>query len=453
MQIKTINFTANSSSPLYLQLCKKIKKDITDGYLNKDDQLPSIRKMADNLNLSRTTVETAYQQLCLEGYVYALANRGYFIQIEQQDAKHRVQVLNTIIEPVKNNIKYDFSSDSIDPLCFDLPLWKRYIKESLEDKNSIYTYGDPQGEIILRSALQRYTYTMRGVLCNMDQIVIGSSFQSLLQLLCSLSNSPKVVAMEECGFAMAEQVFEDYNYQLIKIPMLNEGISIDYLKKQKIDILYLNSAAVGKSKKPLPLTQRNELLKWAKENQVLIIEDDHNGELRYISKNMPALQGIDISNQIVYIGSFSKLLMPSLRIGYMVLPESLNSNYQKRKPFYSPTASKIEQIALAHYIIDGHLEKQIKKSKKRYEYKSKIMFATCKEVFPDWIISLEETALRIRLHTSTYFSSKILLERASKHHIRIQCDQGDILLSFTSISVEQIKPALLTLKQLWNEVK
>lgn len=447
-----MNNSTTSTQPLYLQLCKKIQNDIMLGYLKKDNRLPSIRKMAENLNLSRTTVETAYQQLCMEGYVYALANRGYYIQMEQEDAKFRDQLLSTAMVRPKSYIRYDFSSDTVDPLCFDLPLWKRYMKESLDDTSSIYSYGDPQGEITLRNALQRYTYTLRGVLCNSDQIVIGTSFQSLLQQLCSMLPKPQKVAMEECGFLMAEQIFNDYDFEIIKIPMQEEGLCIEFLNSLSIDVLYLNSAAVGTLKKPLPIHQRKDLLKWSKEKHVLIIEDDHNGELRYVSKHVPALQGIDTFQNVIYIGSFSKLLIPSLRIGYMVLPLTLTQLYLERKPRYGPTTSKIEQIALAHYILDGHLERQIRKSKKRYEYKYKHMIALCEEIFINWQIILEETALRIHLRVPQPFLLNDMKKQALHHYIRVQISQDSLVLSFTNVSIEDMKPALTLIKQIWADL-
>ncbi len=451
MYIKTINFTPDTNSPLYIQLSSKIEHDIAHHYLIKGDRLPSVRQLAAALNISRTTVEAAYARLCETGYVHASAKRGFFVAIDAQKAKWRESILSPRSAEETLPVRYDFSSDSVDPLCFDVSLWKRYIKEILENTHTIYSYGDIQGEPELRHALQRYAYTMRGVLCRSEQIIVGSSFQSLLYQLCGMLDKPQIIAMEAPGFDKAEQVFRDYGFSIMHIPRQPHGISLEKLKQHSITALYVHSAAIGEDKKPLDNEQRSALLAWAEKYHVMIIEDDHNGELRYASRSIPAMQGISYHRQVVYIGSFSKLLLPSLRIGYMVLNEELQRRYEKQN--YSPSSSKIEQLALAHYISDGHLERQIRRSKKRYEQKSKQLMQLCMNIFPQWTLMLEEAALRIQMHAPTPYDNEQLLKQCMRYGIRLQKNKnGDLLLSFTSIDTADMEDALYIIRSVWEQL-
>lgn len=453
MYIKMINFTVSQDSPLYLQLTRKIEQDIAQGYLKKGDRLPSIRKLSQSLNLSRTTIENAYEKLCDDGYIISSAKRGFYVNISTEDAIIREQIISSPRKSIHSKILYDFSSSSIDPQCFDAKLWKRYIRDILDNEQKIYTYGDPQGEIELRYALQRYAYTMRGVLCKEEQIIIGSSFQSLLYQLCGLLPKTQVIAMEAPGFSKAKQVFRDYGFSIVELPRKCDGLDLEALQKSKPTILYLHSAAVGHHKKPLSIKQRQAILSWAIQHHVLIIEDDHNGELRYLSKPMPAMQGMDTSEQVIYIGSFSKLLLPSLRIGYMVLNQKYSTQFKKYKQNYSPTSSKIEQLALAHYIIDGHLEKQIRRSKKRYEYRSRSLLQICQSIFPEWISYIEEASLRIHMQAPFPYDFNNLVKQAYEKQILLQVNEtGDILLSFTSVQIEDFDYVLNIIRDLWISI-
>ena len=144
----------------------------------------------------------------------------------------------------------------------------------------------------------------------------------------------------------------------------------------------VNSASAGYNHQPLNKKKRKELLAWAAERNAMIIEDDHNGELCYHTRMTPAMQGFDTGGHVVYIGSFSKILLPSLRISYMVIPQALQYRYDQRANSYSPTSSKIEQLALARYIADGHLERHVRRLRRHYEHKSIHMRTLLEQWFP-----------------------------------------------------------------------
>lgn len=436
---------------MYLQVYHAIKEDILSGYMSYGDQLPSIRVLAKQLSLSRTTIEAAYQRLLMEGFIIAKAQRGYYVDVDEKSARLRKDIQHIRPYEKPNKAYIDLRSHSIDASSFDSQIWMHYLKEILGNEEFIMSYGDPQGEIQLRRALQQYVYAMRGVLAQEEDIVVGASFQSLLYLICSLYEGRPVVGMETGGFMQAEQVFQDCGLQVCMLEHDAYGITIEALEKCKIGILYINSASCGTSKKALRSHRRSEILAWAKQHDVFILEDDHNGELRYSSKLRPAMQGFDMGENVIYIRSFSKLVLPSLRISFMVLNNKLSARYQQLKYRYNASASKIEQLVLANYILDGHLERQIRRLRKRYEEKSKQMLKAIHTYLPQVHCILDESALLIQLQFPYSIDVDAYLAAAKQSNILIQrLGKQDIAISFAAVPREEISKVIQALSNAWN---
>lgn len=186
----------------------------------------------------------------------------------------------------------------------------------------------------------------------------------------------------------------------------------------------------------------------------MIIEDDHNGELRYHTRMTPAMQGFDTGGHVVYIGSFSKILLPSLRISYMVIPQALQYRYDQRANSYSPTSSKIEQLALARYIADGHLERHVRRLRRHYEQKSSHMRTLLEHWFPQADILLEEAALQFLLRFPYLLPLESVIQEARKHSMMLQRNaQGELVLSFAAIKMEDMEEAVRLLHSLLEAVK
>ena len=240
-------------------------------------------------------------------------------------------------------------------------------------------------------ALQKYAYTVRGVLCTSDQLFIGSSFQSLLYVLCGLLDKPVVIGLEESGFPQAEAVFHDYAFPVRRLSREADGICLQELLASDVNLLYVNSASAGYNHQPLDKKKRRELLAWAAQRNAMIIEDDHNGELRYHTRMTPAMQGFDTGGHVVYIGSFKNSVAVSANQLYGDSTGFCNTTMISAQNSYSPTSSKIEQLALARYIADGHLERHVRRLRRHYEQKSSHMRTLLKQGFQADIL-LEEAA-------------------------------------------------------------
>lgn len=437
--------------PLYKQIYIKIREDILNGYLKKGDQLPSIRCCQHMMKVSKTSVEHAYQQLVEEGYICSRPQSGYFVDVDYEHVQMRKLLLSDCRKEEKK-ILYDFRSQSVDEDAFDIRIWNKYLKETLEQQDKISTYGDPQGELLLRMALQRYAYFNRGVLCDVNDIVVGASFQVLLFLLCGLFSFQPIVGMEKGSFTHARRVFESYHFPIVELDLHEDGINIEELEQKHVQLLYIYSGSQGKNYKPLTKEKNQLLLKWVQEKNAYIIEDDHNGELRYVEHKVNSIQGMDSGSHIFYIGSFSRLLLPSLRISYLVFPKTWTNQYQLYKESYAPTSSKIEQLALARYMTDGHLERHVKKLKKKYKQKSMDMKIILKKYFPNTEIILEEASLQYIIRFPYMLDLVSLLHYLNDRGVAINVkSQNELVVSFAAISSKKMEQGVFLISQAINE--
>ena len=446
----------NSSTPLYEQLYKKIIMAINSQKLRKGDKLPSIRLLSEDIFVSRTTVETAYDQLCAEGYIKNCPKRGFFVEAENSfnDSFSSVKQSASVIKPTVERFEYDFSSLSVDTQSSDIKFWTRCVKEVLDRHDIISSYGLPQGEWELRENLCSYSRSVRGVNADVDRIVIGAGTQTLLSVLLGLcSDLGKTAAIEKGFFPQGEQIFADFGYSLIPLNADKNGIILDDSIKSRI--LFINSSGSIRGSTPIPINKRMEIIRWAEKNDAVIIEDDFNGELRYKSKPVPALQGM-CSDRVVYIGSFSKLLLPSVRISYMVLPKSLSEIYHTRYENYNQTSSKIEQLSLSKYISSGRLERQLRKLRKIYAVKSNILQDCLIEKFSnDAIVEAIETALCVRIKIRSPYTLEELKNKAFNNGIKLgKCREKNGLkyfyLCFSGIETDKIPLAVDLLKKSWE---
>lgn len=452
-----LQLNKHSAVPLYRQLYLCIRRAVESGHLKKGSRMPSVRRLAADLALSCTTVESAYQQLCVEGYLKASPQRGYFALDAECDVPGRRAVPAaaphlTAAAPVR----YNFGSDCVDEGSMDLTIWRRNIRSALNRRGALASYGEHQGEEELRTALSSYSYGMRGVVASPEQIVIGAGTQPLLFLLCGLiAPDRRSVVMEEPGFPQAEQVFSDCGFSVGKLPCDGGGIRMDELEKSGARFVYLSPSNRVRTGSPIPMSRRLDLLKWAGRTGGTVIEDDYNGELRYRARPIPAMQGIADGKGVVYLGSFSKLLLPSVRIGYMALTPELLARYLPRAAHYNQTASKVEQIALAEYIRSGQMERHLRRLRKLYGEKSQALLKALRHAFGNSMeILLQETPLTVLLTPKSACADAGRLRRlALARGVRVQTASGGKLrLGFAGIPLEDIPDAVACLRDAWNTI-
>lgn len=447
MLLTNLKLDQQAGTPLYTQIIEAIKNQLYHDQIAAGDRLPSVRKLAAALQISRTTVESAYNQLVADGYLQNEPKRGYFAAALAGLRQHSDAPVTQSIEPPA--VRYNFANNYIDPAAFPAELWRRYLNRALKNKNLLAGYGEPQGETALRRTLAKYSAAARGVICAPEQIVIGAGVQSLLQILIDiLQPDITAIALEAPGFAQAERLFTSHGWQV-------RHFSTERLEASLPQLLYISPSNPYKGRSLSP-QQRLALLRWAAQQRAYLLEDDYNGEFRYFGRPVSSLQGMSDGNTVIYLGSFSRLLLPSLRISYMVLPPLLVERYRQLGHLYNQTSSTIEQLALADFIAAGALRRHVKRLRKLYSNKNTLLRQALTEIFGSRIIvRAYESGLHLRLAVDTGLTAEELAAQALQKGVRIlpvydsNGTLPEILLSFAGIQENEIRPALLQLKKAW----
>lgn len=428
----TISLNPDSKEPMYQQIYEYIKQEILSGRLSHPDKLPSARSLAGFLQVSRSTVDTAYDQLVAEGYVEPKEKRGYFVNpmthiqnfsslSSPQKFCEANQSQNSVSKNKNNTIYYDFNPDSIDTTHFPYSVWKSIGKNELDNSDN-FLAGNHFGEVDLRKSIAAYLHGSRGVQCTPEQIIVGAGLDHLLQMLCVLFQRKKIVAMEDPGYKSARKVLLASGYTVRDIPLRNNTFDLTSLKQSDADICYVTPTHQFPLGTVMPVPVRQTLLTWAMEQQGrYIIEDDHDSEFRYVGKPIPALQSLDTRGNVIYIGTFSKAISPALRVGYMVLPPALYEQYQEICGSFSCPVSRINQAILTGFIRDGYFEKHLNRMRKRYKNKHDFMVSCIHEYFPDdtFCITGDNAGLYVLLHYYGKETAENIEKRAEKNDIKL----------------------------------
>lgn len=422
----------------YEEIYQRFKNEILEGYRQQGERMPSIRMSVRQFHVSQTSVERAYAQLQLEGYIRSFPQRGYYVALTEENRALHAAMMQLSPVSCQPKIRYDFRSQSILAEESELIIWKQYLKHAMNDA-TISSYGEARGEYALRVSLMRHASITRGVLAHEEQMVVGASVQALLYQACGLLSDCKKVAIQQHVYLQARRVFEDYGMEVFDLPYEDPILFFQYLTKIHPDIVFVHSPSLFEQTW-FDDEARQALLLYVKENNILLIEDDHNGELTYLREKTMALTGMDSSVQALYMGSFSRILLPALRISYMILPKNLTKLYQQQLPSYSPSASKLEQLAFAAYIADGHLRRRITRLKRQYRFKhARLMTIAEKNGFD--CVRVEESFTRY--HFSYKGASMPFVHRLQMQGIAVDAAyEGHIVLSFAALPADQLEEAL-----------
>lgn len=462
----TITLDVKSTIPLYEQIYEYIKTDIRNGKIPCGEKLPSTRALAKYLEISRSTVELAYEQLLAEGYVEAEACRGFFVtQIEElyQWETAKETVAQKIIKE-ENVYKYDFSPRGVDLQSFPYSVWRKLSKEILSnDKSDLFQLGDSQGEYELRETICRYLYQARGVNCEPEQIVIGAGNEYLLMLLSTVLGKNRKIAFENPTYRQAYRLFENLSYDTCVVEMDRKGMCVDKLRKSGAEIAYVMPSHQYPLGIVMPIKRRMELLRWAaEEEERYIIEDDYDSEFRYKGKPIPALQGFDREDKVIYIGTFSRSIAPSIRISYLVLPKNLLKVYNEKSRFLSSTVSRVDQLIIQQFIERGYYERHLNKMRALYKNRHDIMVNELKPLLKYCSISGENAGVHLLLTFIEGKEEKILTQKAKEQGIKVyglstydikkkEKEQAVILLGYANMSEEKIIQAIHALTNAWKE--
>lgn len=357
-----------SETPLYFQLYQQIKADY-DPQRDGDRRLWSVRRLAQNLGVSKTTVVQAYEQLLAEGLVYSVPGSGYYFHqlqawpgVQAPAATTRTSSLNepTPTAPCRYDLRYGHTP-LIKP---SWNAWKKAVREALRQVEEAPADHAPiaQGSLALRQRLVAFLKTTRGVDCQADQIVITNGAKAGLAVLLSLLPAG-TVGIENPGYRGLQELATGYQHRVVSLPVTPTGVDLKTVKQLAPAVVYTTPAHQFPLGVVMPVTQRLQLLEWAAHNRRLIIEDDYDSEYRYASHPLPALQSLATAGQVVYLGRFSRSIDPSLRMGYLVLPPQLVPVYQAQYRYRSPMVAGLIQQAMLNYFDSGAYYRHINRSR------------------------------------------------------------------------------------------
>lgn len=459
-----ISLDTKSKVPLYEQIYQYVKQEIQNGRIPSGEKLPSTRALCRFLEVSRSTVELAYEQLLSEGYIEAEPCRGYFVsdleglyQLKPQNPK-----MPNDLDKKRVQYRYDFSPRGVDLKSFPYNVWRKLSKESLmDDRAELFRLGHPQGEWGLRNAISHYLHQARGVNCSPEQIIVGAGNDYLLMLLATVIGQNHKVALENPTYRQAYRLFKNLSYEVCTVDMDAKGMKVSELEESGADIAFVMPSHQYPLGIVMPIRRRMELLHWAEQEGRYIIEDDYDSEFRYKGKPIPALQGYDNHEKVIYIGTFSKSIAPAIRMSYLVLTPQLLKRYQERSSFLSSTVSRVDQLILQKFIEEGYYERHLNKTRALYKSRHDTLLSALKGIEPIARISGENAGVHLLLTFQDGVREEELISRAGKEGIRVYGlseyyvapepdSPATILLGYANMQEENIRKAVGILRNIWG---
>jgi len=403
-----ISLDYSSRLPLHRQLYDALRAAVLSGRLSPGFQLPSTRQLASDLQLSRNTVLNAYDQLLAEGYLEGHAGSGTFVARAIPDFVLRAQPAAPVVASarpsaalssrgrqfVANQVRRFRRTGAPVPFRMGIPaldefpfaIWSRLFAQQWKHHPAgLLPYGDSAGYLPLRQSVATYLQVARAVHCRPEQVIITSGAQQALDLAARVLIDPgQPVCIEDPGYIGARIAFQSSGARLIPVPVGSEGLEIAKAQKscRRPRVIYVTPSHQYPLGTTMTLGRRLELLQWAQRVGSWIIEDDYDSEYRYSSRPIASLQGLDTSASVLYAGTFSKVLFPSLRLGYIVVPPSLLEAFVAAKAAADGQCPALEQAVLAEFMAEGHFGRHIRRMRKLYEQRQTALINALEDELP-----------------------------------------------------------------------
>ena len=472
-----------STTALYQQLTEKIRTAVLEGRLKPNHKLPSSRSLAKSLTVSRSTVTQSYEQLESEGYLETRKGSGTYVCHRLPDEWLRSQPIEPITKKATTNYHLsNFARNlatinrlSVDePDCeisfrygnpatkyFPTKKWHKLIARHSQNSPELLNYFPRSaGYLPLREQIADYLRRSRAVNCSRDRVIMVNGSQQALDLIARLLlNIGDWIAVEEPGYLGARYCFMGQSAKIQPIAVNSLGLDVEALSKcdRALKLVYVTPSHQFPTGVTMPLSQRIALLQWAEKTNTLIIEDDYDSEYRYESQPIPALQGMDRSNSVIYIGTFSKTMFPALRIGYLVVPSNLTAIVSKAKWLCDRFCPILEQYALTDWIREGHFERHIRRMRQLYNSRRQALIAAFKKYLGDRVTILGENAgIHLMVKIETNLSDETIIQKAAvagiglisarEYYLQPQ-NTGEFVFGYAQLEETEIERGISKLSQ------
>jgi GntR family transcriptional regulator/MocR family aminotransferase len=390
-------------TPSYLWLCDVIRSGILAGHLAPGTRLPATRDLAKQYDLSRGTVVAAFAQLRAEGYTDPRTGSGTYVSKtipehllkagHSREIRHfpgRRRITSGFLRRVGEMQYLDapstraFRANQPALDLFPTTLWAQVAGRRLRRASAFDLLScEAMGYGPLRAAVAGYLTTSRGVKCTPEQVAIVSGLQEAIYIAGLMVLDPgDRVCMEHPGYNGARHVFSALGAKVLSVPVDDQGMSVPKTRSRNVRLVYVTPAHQYPLGITMTLQRRMQLLKWTRSNDAVILEDDYDSEYRYAGRPLPALQGLDVQGVVLFAGSFSKVMFPSLRVGYLVVPQDLVDQVARIKSLTSRHAPVLEQAILADFITDGHFARHIRRMREIYAERMIALVEGARELVP-----------------------------------------------------------------------
>ena len=482
-----VHLDRTATIPLYRQLEQNIRRAIVEGRLKPGEKLSSSRSLAKSLNISRFTVSQCYEQLVSEGYLETLSGSGTYISGHIPDRWLKAEFQESLdIQTVKTHTLSQFGNSLIsiaslevsepdyeisfrygNPAIAHFPIkqWRKLINRYWDSSPDLLSYPvDAAGHLPLRKAIAEYLGRSRAVRCTPERVIIVNGSQQALNLIARLVLNPgDWVAIEEPGYLGARHCFTGQSANLEPIPVSSEGLDVEFLVRcdRPFKLIYVTPSHQFPTGVTLTLKQRIALLQWAQSTGTLIIEDDYDSEYRYGEQPIPALQGMDKTQSVIYIGTFSKTMFPSLRIGYLVVPQLWISLVSKAKWLCDRTVPLLEQYALTDWIAEGHFERHLRRMRQLYNSRRQVLVRALEKYFGDRVTIVGANAgIHMMVRIETDLSDRTVIQQAAAMGVGLVSArdyylkpryQGEFIFGYAQLEEAQIEQGVLRLSQVLRD--
>ncbi len=477
-----IELDAASNVPLHRQLYDRLRAAILEGRVTPGTRLPSTRALAEALGISRSTITSSFAQLHSEGYLQATTGSGTYVCNDLPDdaadahlrrpprtesASIRLSTYGAQLaeagplEPPRVSGAIDFRDGrpAFDRFPFDE--WRRCIGAAIRREGAWLDYRpDPAGHPPLREAIAEYLGRARAVRCNADDVVIVSGSQQAIDIVARVLIEPgDVVALEEPGYLGAQRTFAANGADLRAIPVDADGIRTDLLTTRAAGarLVYVTPSHQFPLGAVLSSERRRHLLHWAETGGAVIVEDDYDSAYRYEGRPIPALFGLDRSERVVYVGTFSKTMFPALRVGYVVVPAALRAVVFAAKAFSDRQSPILEQRALAAFMVDGGFERHLRRMRLLYRARRAAMLDALRYYIGEDVEVIGDRAgmhlvVRLPVTDSRAFAERALqagvaLMSTEPHHLGASVP-GEFIFGFAELDESTMEDGIARLGRL-----
>ncbi len=482
-----------SAVPLYRQIYEAIRDAILSGNLRPTAPLPATRLLSKELGISRMTVINAYDQLFAEGYLEAKTGAGTFVAaqlpeefLQTSGFERREQQESSLTRKVKfsdygqalahnsHSILRHHGANSLVPFRHGVPgiedfpfdVWAKIAQRwRKKPPSSVLSYGDSVGHQPLREAIAAHLATARGVLCEVEQIIITNGTQQALDLIgrIFLSKSTDVYIEDPC-YHGTRDIFGATGARLVPVPIDEEGFDLETARRRsrKARLVYVTPSHQYPLGVTMSLARRLNLLEWARDRDAFIIEDDYNSEYRYRGRPLASLQGLDRDGRVIYLGTFSKTIFPSLRLGYLVVPTNLIEVFAAARALTDLHSPLLDQAVLAEFIAERHYARHIRRMRGIYEERQRILV---EEVGKNLKGMLELAPAEAGMHLIGWLPDGLddreVSRRAAAANLKIapvssycieQRLRGGLLFGYTAFNEKLIRQGVKKLGRVLNEI-